>query len=142
MAHGLYISRYPYGREATLSFPGPDLVIRNQTPYGVLIVASHTGTSVTVELWSTAWIKGEQSAQFTSTYEAVCTYVTTVRTRTVLATGATSTDRYYALYAPAEGVQCDGSIILKPGVTTTTAAPPPTVAPPSSSAAPPSSSVP
>lgn len=142
MAHGLYISRYPYGREATLSFPGPDLVVRNQTPHGVLIVARYTDTSVTVELWSTATIKGEQTAQFTSVYGAVCTYVTTVRTRTVLATGATSTDRYYALYAPGEGVQCDGSIILKPGVTTTTAPPPPTSAGPPSSAPPTSSSSP
>ena len=33
-SHSLYISRYPRGREATLSFPHPDLQIRNTTPYG------------------------------------------------------------------------------------------------------------
>ena len=44
-SHSIYISRYPYGREATLSFPKPDLVIGNNTPYGVLIWPTYTGTS-------------------------------------------------------------------------------------------------
>ena len=33
-AHSIYITRYPYGREATLSYPHPDLRIRNATPNG------------------------------------------------------------------------------------------------------------
>ena len=37
--HGIYISRYPYGREATLDFPSLDLKVRNSTPYGVLDLA-------------------------------------------------------------------------------------------------------
>ena len=41
-SHSLYISRYPYGREATLGWPGPDLQIRNTTPYGILIWPSYT----------------------------------------------------------------------------------------------------
>jgi vancomycin resistance protein YoaR len=51
--HSYYISRYPPGREATVSFPQPDLVFRNDSPHGVLIRATSTGTSVTVAMWGT-----------------------------------------------------------------------------------------
>lgn len=120
MAHGLYISRYPYGREATLSFPGPDLKIRNTTPYGVLIWPTYTDTSITVTMYSTKYIEASQSGQSEAVYGKVCTQVTTLRSRTWLDTGKTETDRFYALYGPAEGVQCDGTIRPKDGSTTTT----------------------
>ena len=51
--HSYYISRYPPGREATLSYPEPDLVFENDSPHGVLIDASYTSTSITVTLWGT-----------------------------------------------------------------------------------------
>ncbi|WP_327088508.1 VanW family protein [Nonomuraea sp. NBC_01738] len=51
--HQYYISRYPAGRESTVSFPQPDFRWRNDSPYGVLVRASYTGTSVTVQFWST-----------------------------------------------------------------------------------------
>ncbi|MCP2346495.1 VanW family protein [Nonomuraea roseoviolacea] len=51
--HQFYISRYPAGRESTVSFPQPDFRWRNDSPYGVLIRTSYTSTSVTVEFWST-----------------------------------------------------------------------------------------
>ncbi|MBN6057233.1 VanW family protein, partial [Nonomuraea sp. RK-328] len=51
--HQFYISRYPAGRESTVSFPQPDFRWRNDSPYGVLIRTSYTKTSVTVEFWST-----------------------------------------------------------------------------------------
>lgn len=51
--HSFYISRYPPGREATVSFPQPALIFENDTPNGVLIKASTTGTSVTVDFWGT-----------------------------------------------------------------------------------------
>jgi vancomycin resistance protein YoaR len=51
--HSYYISRYPPGREATISWPKPDLVFRNDSPHGVLIRATTTGTTVTVAMWST-----------------------------------------------------------------------------------------
>lgn len=53
MAHQYYISRYPPGRESTVSFPQPDFRWRNDSPYGVLIKASYTSTSITVQFWST-----------------------------------------------------------------------------------------
>jgi vancomycin resistance protein YoaR len=51
--HSYYIPRYPPGREATVSFPEPDLTFRNDSPHGVLIRATSTGTSVTVTMWGT-----------------------------------------------------------------------------------------
>ena len=51
--HSYWISRYPPGREATVSFPKPDLVFENDSPTGVLMRTSHTPTSVTVTFWGT-----------------------------------------------------------------------------------------
>ena len=52
-AHSYYISRYPAGREATVSYPQPDLRWRNDSPYGVLVKTSYTGTSITVTFYGT-----------------------------------------------------------------------------------------
>jgi vancomycin resistance protein YoaR len=103
-AHSIYISRYPYGREATLSWPKPDLVISNTTPYGVLIDTSYTSTSLTVTLWSTTYAHGEQTNQTTAP-AGNCTRVTTERTRTYV-DGHTKVDHFNARYRPEEGVQC------------------------------------
>jgi vancomycin resistance protein YoaR len=51
--HSYYISRYPPGREATVSYPKPDLRFENDSGHGVLIRATSTGTSVTVSMWGT-----------------------------------------------------------------------------------------
>ena len=51
--HSYYISRYPAGRESTVSFPQPDFRWRNDSPYGVLVDTAYTDTSVTVSFWST-----------------------------------------------------------------------------------------
>jgi len=57
--HGLFIDRYPAGREATVAWPGVDLKFQNDTKYGVLVQAyivkgtpSRKG-SITVKMWST-----------------------------------------------------------------------------------------
>jgi vancomycin resistance protein YoaR len=105
MAHTIYISRYPYGREATLSYPSPDLKIHNNTPFGVLIWPTYTGTSITVNLYSTPWITADQTGQSRQSAGA-CTRVITERTRTWLADGRQEVDTVSALYQPAEGVRC------------------------------------
>ena len=51
--HSYYISRYPPGREATVSFPQPDLIFENDSAHGVYIDTSFTGTSITVTFWGT-----------------------------------------------------------------------------------------
>jgi vancomycin resistance protein YoaR len=57
--HGLFIDRYPPGREATVAWPSLDLKFQNDTRYGVLVQAyivkatpSSRG-SITVRMWST-----------------------------------------------------------------------------------------
>jgi vancomycin resistance protein YoaR len=57
--HGLFIDRYPPGREATVAWPSLDLKFQNDTKYGVLVQAHIVkGTpssrgSITVRMWST-----------------------------------------------------------------------------------------
>ncbi|MET9339571.1 VanW family protein [Nonomuraea sp. NPDC003804] len=53
LAHMYWISRYPAGREATVFWPSVDLKWKNDSEYGVLVKTSYTGTSITVDLWST-----------------------------------------------------------------------------------------
>lgn len=53
MPHGFYISRYPEGREATISFPYPDNKWVNTTDGGVHIKASSSGGQVTVAFYGT-----------------------------------------------------------------------------------------
>ena len=103
-SHSLYISRYPKGHEATISFPAPDLEIENPTEYGVLLWPEYTDTSITVRLFSTRHIEvvvGEP----TSGPQGNCTRWTTPRTRT-WPDGRTETDTVSATYRPAEGVNC------------------------------------
>jgi vancomycin resistance protein YoaR len=103
-SHSLVIGRYPYGREATMGFPHPDLQIKNTTPYGVLIWPTYTGTSLTVTFYSTHFVDATQTNQ-TSAPRGPCTRVTTERTRKYL-DGTAKVDRVFALYRPAEGVDC------------------------------------
>jgi vancomycin resistance protein YoaR len=105
MMHTLYISRYPYGREATLAYNSVDLKITNNTPFGVLLWSESTPESITVTLYSTPWVTGEQTGQSTSPRGA-CTRVATERTRTWLTDGRTETDTFFATYQPREGVLC------------------------------------
>jgi vancomycin resistance protein YoaR len=105
MMHTLYISRYPYGREATLAWPTVDLKITNNTPYGILIWSESTPESITVTLYSTPWIVADQTGQVTEPVGA-CTKVTTERTRRWLVDNRTETDVFIGRYQPEEGVLC------------------------------------
>ena len=50
--HSIYISRYPEGREATMGFPGPDVVFRNDSDAPVIIRNSYDGNStITVQFY-------------------------------------------------------------------------------------------
>ena len=50
--HGFWITRYPPGREATVSWGGPELIVENDWPAAVLVKAYDTGTSLTVLMYS------------------------------------------------------------------------------------------
>ena len=50
--HELYISHYPLGRDATVSYGSYDLKFRNDTPHWILLKTDFTGWSLTVSLYS------------------------------------------------------------------------------------------
>jgi len=116
-SHSIYIDRYPFGREATVSFPAPDLQIVNTTPYGVLLWPTTTADSITVRLYSTRWVDSAQTGQTQRTEGTSCTRVTTERTRTWLDDDRTEVDTVTARYRP-EGINCNGSS-TRPTTTTT-----------------------
>ncbi len=103
-SHSLYISRYPYGREATMGHPHPDLVIKNTTPHGVLIWPTYDATSITVTLYSTRFVDAQQTGQ-SEAPRGACKRVTTERTRVYL-DGRREVDKVFATYRPEEGVNC------------------------------------
>jgi vancomycin resistance protein YoaR len=108
-AHSLYFSRYPFGREATISTPAPDLKIKNTTDYPVLIWTSYTGTSITVSMYSTKNVEVAQVASRSSNRNQ-CIYVETDRER-VYSDGQSKIDTFFALYRPEDGIDCNGNEI-------------------------------
>lgn len=118
-AHSIYFARYPYGLEATISYPRPDLVITNPTPFGVLIWNSWTDESITVDIYSTANVEVTLDEP-TETPIDFCTRVKTRRNRT-WSDGSEQADYFFATYRPEEGLDCDGTP-SDPDQTTTTIA--------------------
>lgn len=52
--HGFYIEHYPPGRDASIDYASRmDFIFKNDTPYYILIRTDHSGTSITVSLYST-----------------------------------------------------------------------------------------
>jgi vancomycin resistance protein YoaR len=50
-AHTYYISRYPAGREATISWPAPDLRFTNNSKSGILIRTGYSDSSISVSFY-------------------------------------------------------------------------------------------
>ena len=67
--HSYYISRYPAGREATVSYPNPNLIFQNDEPTAIVVTTSYTGTSLTVTFWGTKYydITSTSSARYAPT---------------------------------------------------------------------------
>ena len=116
-AHSIYFDRYPYGLEATISYPRPDLVITNPTPFGILIWSSWTDESVTVDMYSTSNVDVKLKEP-TEQLVDLCTRVKTERIRTWQDQNIES-DYFFATYRPEEGLNCDGTP-SDPDQTTTT----------------------
>ncbi|HWH06622.1 MAG TPA: VanW family protein [Gaiellaceae bacterium] len=51
--HSFYISHYPLGRDAAVSWGGPDFVFRNDLKTGILITARYTNDTLTFDFWGT-----------------------------------------------------------------------------------------
>jgi vancomycin resistance protein YoaR len=49
--HSYWFPRYPMGHEATLSWPKPDIIFKNDTAAGLLVKTSFTKTTITVKLY-------------------------------------------------------------------------------------------
>ena len=51
--HSFYISHYPMGRDAAVSWGGPDFAFRNDLKTGILITTSYTNDTLTFSFWGT-----------------------------------------------------------------------------------------
>ncbi|MBN1192102.1 MAG: VanW family protein [Coriobacteriia bacterium] len=51
--HSQYISHYPTGRDATISWGGPDFKFKNDTPNWVLVATGYSNSSITISLYGT-----------------------------------------------------------------------------------------
>lgn len=123
--HSFYISRYPEGREATISWPDLDNRFTNDTGAGILILASVSGDEVTVSFdGRKAYdeVRASKSARRNSTPP------TTIRdnaagcvpqspnpgfsvdiTRTFIKGGSTvKSSTFTTTYAPQDSVTCTG----------------------------------
>jgi vancomycin resistance protein YoaR len=108
-SHSVYFSRYPFGREATLSMPGPDLVLTNSTEYPVLIWPTYDDTSITVSIYSTDHIDVTELDQRIYS-RGQCRHSQIDRQRTY-PNGLTRVDTIIANYRPADGIDCNGNQI-------------------------------
>jgi len=52
--HNLYLSHYPLGRDATVSWGGPDFRFKNDLKHGLLIKASYTDQTLTFTFYGTS----------------------------------------------------------------------------------------
>jgi hypothetical protein len=111
-SHSVYFSRYPYGREATLSVPGPDLVVTNSTPYPVLIWPTYDSNSITVSLYSTKNVEVEEIDHRVSS-RRLCRHSEIDRQRT-FSDGHVVVDTIEANYRPGDGLDCDGKSLPEP----------------------------
>jgi vancomycin resistance protein YoaR len=94
--HTEHLSRYPYGRESTVSYPEPEFRVVNNSPYGVLMWPTYDDTSVTMHLYSTRFATGAQTGQSVDR-RGSCDFVTTTRTRTFV-DGHTENDTFSGYY--------------------------------------------
>lgn len=51
--HSLYISHYPKGRDATVSWGGPDFKFKNDTENWILVATGYSNSSLTISLYGT-----------------------------------------------------------------------------------------
>lgn len=65
--HSRYFSRYPEGIEATVSWPVPNLIFRNNYETPIVIMTSHTDGSISISVWGDndgrVWMGEQRSGQ-------------------------------------------------------------------------------
>lgn len=121
-----YSDVYPLGRDAVVSWPGADLVFRNDTGHPIYLDADSTGGAVTVSVLGTRWYTAEKittSARYALVAAGTrhldgrsCTAqsstpgfdVDVVRTLTRGPGGAPERSTVHTHYAPADRIVCGG----------------------------------
>ena len=111
-SHSIYFKRYPFGREATVSSPRPDLVLVNTTDHPVLIWTSYDSRNITVTMYSTDHVEVVELGQRVAP-KGQCTFVETDRQRTY-PDGRVVVDTVEATYRPEEGFDCNGQRVEIP----------------------------
>ncbi len=106
-SHSIYISRYPRGREATISWRRPDLKVLNNTDYGILVWNEYTDTSITVTFYSTKNREVEALPLLRSS-DRQCRIDITPRVIT-FEDGTVEEDSVRAIYRPGQGLDCNGN---------------------------------
>jgi hypothetical protein len=81
--------------------------VKNTTDYGILVWPTYTDTSITVTFYSTKHID-VQALDLVQTSQGQCSVFTTPRIRTY-PDGSVEEDSVFALYRPAEGLDCNGN---------------------------------
>jgi vancomycin resistance protein YoaR len=67
--HSWYISHYPMGRDATVSWGGPDLVFKNDLKHAIMIDVSYTDSTFTISFYGS-----KQGRKVTSTTSSPSNY--------------------------------------------------------------------
>ncbi len=111
-SHSIYISRYPRGREATISWRKPDLRVKNDTDYGILVWNDYTPTSITVTFYSTKHREVVALDRRRSS-DRQCRIDITPRLIT-FEDGSENEDSVFAAYRPDEGLDCNGNPTTPP----------------------------
>ncbi|MDP9022289.1 MAG: VanW family protein [Actinomycetota bacterium] len=101
--HSYYISRYPMGRESTIYYGLIDVAVTNDSPYGILVHTAYTGTSITVEFFSTPW--ADVDSQTIGPYNVVegaarDGFDVTVRRTITYPDGSQRTEEFFHRYQP------------------------------------------
>jgi vancomycin resistance protein YoaR len=141
--HSLYISHYPKGRDAAVSWGGPDVKFKNDTEHWVLVATAHTNSTVTISLYGTdpGYDVSYKTGEFTDFKDYPVQEVkdaklpkgtriidekgvrgrSTVVTRTVTKNGAVlRTDTFKSVYRASEEVVRVGTKVVAPSTPTTT----------------------
>jgi vancomycin resistance protein YoaR len=144
--HSQYISHYPTGRDATVSWGGPDFKFANDTPNWVLVAVSYTNSSITISLYGTdpGYEVTYTTGQWTNIVNPPVREIpdatlplgskvieergisgrTIVVTRTVTKDGAViRTDTFKSVYRPTEEVVRVGTMAAPPPAEPTTSTP-------------------
>lgn len=91
--HEFWITRYPAGREATVSWGGPELIFENDWSAAVLLKATATDSGISVRLYSSPL--GRRITTTSSGNEAAGTAFTSTYTRKVFEGSAVKRDETY-----------------------------------------------